>query len=132
MGNLIGLGIIHDDLILNKEMLNKLNYQTGYYLTKSLEILNIIYNSDKSYNSYFKIAHQQEQMKEDYEVHFYYVKNTTDADSLDMQLFWKKEKEKILEWWSRFYINRKNNVIDTEKKGFIVFNKEELQQIEAW
>lgn len=70
-------------------------------------------------------------MKEDYEVHVYYVKNTTDADSLDMQLFWKKEKEKILEWWSRFYINRKNNVIDTEKKGFIVFNKEELQQIEA-
>lgn len=45
MGNLIGLGIIHDDLILNKEMLNKLNYQTGYYLTKSLEILNIIPNT---------------------------------------------------------------------------------------
>ena len=40
-------------------------------------------------------------------------------------------KKKVLDWWSLFYIDRENEVIDDKKKGFIVFNKEELQKIEA-
>ncbi len=91
-----------------------------------------VYDSDKSYNQYFEITRNQQKMKEDYEVHVFYAKNTTDADPLDMQHFWEKEKKKVLEWWSRFYIDRENNIIDDKKKGFIVFNKDDLQQVEAW
>lgn len=91
-----------------------------------------VYDSDKSYNQYFKITQNQQKMKEDYEVHVFYAKNTTDADPLDMQHFWEMKKKKVLEWWSRFYIDRENEVIDDKKKGFIVFNKDDLHQIEAW
>lgn len=91
-----------------------------------------VYDSDKSYNQYFEITQNQQKMKEDYEVHVFYAKNTTDADPLDMQHFWEMKKKKVLEWWSRFYIDRENDIIDDKKKGFIVFNKDDLQKIEAW
>ena len=91
-----------------------------------------VYDSDKSYNQYFEITRNQQKMKEEYEVHVFYAKNTTDADPLDMQHFWEMKKKKVLEWWSRFYIDKENDIIDDKKKGFIVFNKDDLQQIEAW
>lgn len=117
------------------------HYLDGSYVTDKEEPGDIdllftfnddVYDSNKSYNSYFEITRQQKRMKEDYEVHVFYAKNTTDVDPLDMQIFWEKEKKKVLEWWSRFYIDRENNIIDDKKKGFIVFNKDDLQQIEAW
>lgn len=46
-------------------------------------------------------------------------------------IFGEMYKKKVLDWWSLFYIDRENEVIDDKKKGFIVFNKEELQKIEA-
>ena len=91
-----------------------------------------VYDSDMTYNSYFEITRQREKMKEEYEAHVFFAKNTTDADPIDLQIFWKKEKKKVLEWWSRFYIDKENEIIDDKKKGFIVFNKDELQQIEVW
>ena len=91
-----------------------------------------MYDSENSYNKYFEITKNQKKMKEDYEVHMFYAKNTTDADPLDMQQYWSMTKKKVLEWWSRFYIDRENNIIDDKKKGFIVFQKESLQEIEAW
>lgn len=91
-----------------------------------------VYDSEESYNNYFEIAHNQEQIKKDYEIHLFFAKNTNDLEPLDFQQFWKREKDKVLEWWSRFYIDRENNIIDDKKKGFILFNKEELEQIEDW
>lgn len=117
------------------------HYVDGSYVTDKKEPGDIdllitfnddVYDSDKSFNSYFKITNQQEIMKKDYEMHVFYAKNTTDADSLDMQIHWEKVRKKILEWWSRFYIDKENDIIDGKKKGFIVFNKDELQQVEVW
>ena len=73
----------------------------------------------------------QSKMKEDYGVHVFFAKNATDADPFDLQHFWEMYKKKVLDWWSLFYIDRENEIIDDKKKGFIVFNKEELQKIEA-
>ena len=70
-------------------------------------------------------------VKEDYGVHVFFAKNATDADPFDLQHFWEMYKKKVLDWWSLFYIDRENEIIDDKKKGFIVFNKEELQKIEA-
>ena len=70
-------------------------------------------------------------MKEDYEVHVFFAKVTTDVDPLEIQRFWDMEKKKVLDWWARFYIDRENNIIDSKKKGFIVFNKDELRKIGA-
>lgn len=117
------------------------HYLDGSYVTDKkepgdIDVLIIfndnVYDSDKSYNSYFEVTSQKEKMKEDYEIHVFYAKNTTDADSLDMQIHWEKVRKKILEWWSRFYIDKENDIIDDKKKGFIVFNKDELQQVEVW
>lgn len=91
-----------------------------------------IYNIDGSLNDYAKIIFNKPRMKFEYEMHVFYAKNTTEKDSVAEQEFWKKEKLKVLEWWSRFYIDRENDIIDDKKKGFIVFNKDELQQIEEW
>ena len=91
-----------------------------------------VYDSEDSYNKYFEITRNQNKMKEDYEVHVFFVKNTSDADPLDMQHFWEMEKKKVLDWWSRYYIDKENKIIDNDKKGFIVFNKDELQKIGAW
>ena len=66
-------------------------------------------------------------MKEDYEVHVFFAKDTT-----DVQRFWDIVKKKVLDWWARFYIDRENNIMGGKKKEFIVFNKEELRKIGAW
>ena len=71
-------------------------------------------------------------MKEDYEVHVFFAKDTTDVDPLEIQRFWDMEKKKVLDWWARFYIDRENNIMGGKKKEFIVFNKEELRKIGAW
>ena len=90
-----------------------------------------VYDSEDSYNKYFEITQNQSKMKEDYGVHVFFAKNATDADPFDLQHFWEMYKKKVLDWWSLFYIDRENEIIDDKKKGFIVFNKEELQKIEA-
>ena len=90
-----------------------------------------VYDSEDSYNKYFEITQNQSKMKEDYGVHVFFAKNATDADPFDLQHFWEMYKKKVLDWWSLFYIDRENEVIGDKKKGFIVFNKEELQKIEA-
>ena len=66
-----------------------------------------VYDSEESYNSYFKIITQKEEMKKDYEVHVFYAKNTSELEPLELQIHWKNYKEKFLEWWSKFYIERK-------------------------
>lgn len=71
-------------------------------------------------------------MKEDYEVHVFFAKDTTDVDPLEIQRFWDIVKKKVLDWWARFYIDRENNIMGGKKKEFIVFNKEELRKIGAW
>ena len=48
-----------------------------------------------------------------------------------MQHHWEKKKKTVLEWWSTFYIDRENEIKDDEKKGFIVFNKDDLHEIGA-
>ena len=90
-----------------------------------------VYDSDKSYNQYFEITKNQQKMKEDYEVHVFYAKNTTDIDPIEMQHHWENEKKTVLEWWSTFYIDRENEIKDDKKKGFIVFNKDDLHEIGA-
>ena len=45
-------------------------------------------------------------MKEDYEVHVFFAKDTTDVDPLEIQRFWDIVKKKVLDWWARFYIDR--------------------------
>lgn len=90
-----------------------------------------VYDSDRSYNQYFEITRNQQKMKEDYEVHVFYAKNTTDIDSIEMQHYWEKKKKTVLEWWSTFYIDRENEIKDDKKKGFIVFNKDDLHEIGA-
>ena len=91
-----------------------------------------VYDSEESYNKYFEITQNQKKMKEDYEVHVFFAKDTTDVDPLDIQRFWDMEKKKVLDWWARFYIDRENNIMGGKKKEFIVFNKEELRKIGAW
>lgn len=91
-----------------------------------------VYNTEETYNQYFEITQDTKKMKDDYEVHVFFAKNTTDNDPVDLQIFWKNEKNRILDWWSRFYIDGENNIIDNKKKGFIVFDKEKLQHIEDW
>lgn len=68
-------------------------------------------------------------MKEDYEVHVFFAKDTTDVDPLDIQRFWDMEKKKVFDWWAKFYIDRENKIMDGKKKGFIVFYKDELRKI---
>lgn len=114
------------------------HYVDGSYVTNKEEPGDIdllitfnddVYDSEDSYNKYFEITRNQNKMKEDYGVHVFYTKNTSDSDPLDMQHFWEMKKKKVLGWWSRFYIDRENGVMDKKKKGFIVFNKKELQKI---
>ena len=88
-----------------------------------------VYDTEDSYNQYFEITRQQKKMKEEYEVHVFYAKNTTDADPIDMIHFWEMEKKTVLEWWSTFYIDRENEIKDDKQKGFIVFNKDDLHEI---
>lgn len=68
-------------------------------------------------------------MKEDYEVHVFFAKDTTDVDPLDIQRFWDMEKKKVFDWWAKFYIDRENKIMDGKKKRFIVFYKDELRKI---
>ena len=90
-----------------------------------------VYDSEESYNKYFEITQKQKKMKEDYEVHVFFAKDTTDVDPLDIQRFWDMEKKKVLDWWARFYIDGENNIVDGKNKGFIVFYKDELRKIGA-
>ena len=91
-----------------------------------------VYDSEESYNKYFEITQNQKKMKEDYEVHVFFAKDTTDVYPLEIQRFWDIVKKKVLDWWARFYIDRENNIMGGKKKEFIVFNKEELRKIGAW
>ena len=82
-----------------------------------------VYDSEESYNKYFEITQNQKKMKEDYEVHVFFAKDTTDVDPLEIQRFWDIVKKKVLDWWARFYIDGENNIVDGKNKGFIVFYK---------
>lgn len=55
-----------------------------------------VYNSEESYKKYFEITQNQKKMKEDYKVHVFFAKDTTDVDPLDIQRFWDMEKKKVL------------------------------------
>ncbi len=58
----------------------------------------------------------------------FFMQKIRELEPLELQIHWKNYKEKFLEWWSKFYIDKENNRIDDKKKGFIAFNKDELQQ----
>lgn len=91
-----------------------------------------VYDTDESYNNYFEITHNQAKIKEDYEIHLFFSKNSDDLEPLEIQQHWQREKNKVLGWWSRYYTDRENNIIDDEKKGFVLFKEQELRQIEDW
>lgn len=117
------------------------HYIDGSYVTKKerpgdidllLTFNDHVYDTEESYNAYFDLTHNQEKIKEEYEIHLFFSKIPNELEPVEIQHYWEREKNKILGWWSRFYTDRENNIIDEKKKGFIVFNKGELEQIEDW
>lgn len=62
-------------------------------------------------------------MKEDYEVHVFFAKDTTDVDPLEIQRFWDIVKKKVLDWWARFYIDRENKIMDGKRKDSLFLIK---------
>ncbi len=114
------------------------HYLDGSYVTSKEEPGDIdliviytpeVYDTNESYDEYFKIYNDKDEMKKKYEVHLFFVKKPSKIDPIDVQKHYQKIKNKYLEWWSRVYIDREKGIQDTKKKGFIVFNKEELQLI---
>ena len=83
-------------------------------------------------NDYAKIISNKPRMKRDYEMHVFYAKITDESDSVEEREHWENYKNSFLEWWGNHTIDRQNGVIDDKKKGFVVFNKDDLQKIEAW
>lgn len=88
-----------------------------------------LFNDDGSLNDYAKIIFNKPKMKSDYEMHIFYAKIVTESDSDSAKEYWEKYKNSFLDWWGNFTIDREKGIIDDKKKGFIVFNKDELQQI---
>lgn len=89
-------------------------------------------NSDGLLNDYAKIILNNLKMKHEYEIHAFYSKITDESDSDEEKEYWKNHKKSFLDWWGNHTIDRENNIIDEKKKGFIFFNKDDLQKIEAW
>lgn len=113
------------------------HYLDGSYVTNKenpgdIDLLIIfndqVYVSEISYNNYFEIIHNQDEMKKKYEVHLFYSKNP-ENEPPELKAFWEKKTEKVLSWWKRFYIDREKNIIDDKPKGFIVFDDEQLKKI---
>lgn len=80
-------------------------------------------------NDYAQIIFNKSRMKNEYEMHVFYAKITDNSDSDEEKEYWENYKNSCLDWWGNFTIDRENNIVDDEKKGFIVFNKEELHMI---
>lgn len=80
-------------------------------------------------NDYAKIIFNKSRMKFEYEMHVFYAKITDDSDSDEEKEHWENYKNSFLDWWGNHTIDRVNNIIDEKKKGFIVFNKDDLHEI---
>ncbi|WP_296865563.1 DUF6932 family protein [uncultured Methanobrevibacter sp.] len=91
-----------------------------------------LFDNDGSLNKYAEIIFNQPKMKLEYEMHVFYSKIIKESDSDDEKRYWENHKNSFLEWWGNHTIDRKNGIIDDKKKGFIVFNKDDLQKIGAW
>lgn len=80
-------------------------------------------------NDYAKIIFNKSRMKFEYEMHVFYAKITDDSDSDEEKEHLENYKNSFLDWWGNHTIDRVNNIIDEKKKGFIVFNKDDLHEI---
>lgn len=113
------------------------HYLDGSYVTNKenpgdIDLLIIfndqVYISDISYNNYFEIINNEDEIKNKYGVHLFYSKNP-ENEPPEIKAFWEKKTRIVLGWWKRFYIDREKDIIDDKPKGFIVFNDEQLKEI---
>ena len=88
-----------------------------------------VYESEETYEIYLEMSTNQQKMKDDYEVHSFFVEKPQEYDPIDIKVNLQHEIDKIKGWWGRFYLDEEKTILDEKPKGFIIFNKDQLIQI---
>ena len=88
-----------------------------------------VYESDETYEVYWEMSHNQQKMKEKYEVHSFFVEKPNEYDPVEIRVNLQLEIDKIKGWWSRFYLDEEKTILDEKPKGFIFFDKKQFGQI---
>lgn len=113
------------------------HYVDGSYVTNKknpgdIDLLVIfndnVYASQESYDNYFEITHNQDEIKSKCGIHLFFSKNPINEPP-ELKVYWKNETNRILSWWGRFYIDRERKIIDDNEKGFLLFDNEQLKKI---
>ena len=114
------------------------HYLDGSYVTDKEEPGDIdllilfnkdVYESDETYNIYFDMTRNQQKLKNEYCVHTFFVEKPQESDPIEIKVNLQHEINIIKEWWSRFYLDEEKTILDDKPKGYVLFEKEQLEKI---